>query len=206
MSMLDGIDKLILTSGIRIGTDVKNKHMERFIARSNEGVYLLDMSKTVERLDVASSFIVRALPNVAVCTSKEQATVAVKKFCELTGCRAIIGRFMPGTFTNPYLSTYIEPQVVLVSDPQTDMQAIVEATNAGIPVIAMVNTDNSLSNVDIAIPTNNRGRRAVAATYWLLALYVLMKRELVKERTHDTFIYNGNIYRIDDFEAKIVEQ
>jgi Ribosomal protein S2 len=203
MSILDNIEKLILTAGIRIGTDVKTKHMERFIAKASEGVYILDMNKTLERIDAAASFIARALPRVAVCTSKEQASIAVKKFCELTGAVPIVGRFMPGTFTNPFLSTYIEPEVVLVSDPQTDIQAIVEATNAGIPVIALVNTDNSLTKVDLAIPSNNRGRRAIATIYWLLALHILNKKGLVQDKQLDYFTYNGNVYKIDDFEAKI---
>ncbi len=202
---IDNVEKLILTTGIRIGTNVKNKHMERFIAKSNEGVYMLDMSKTLERIDVAASFIARTLPKVAVCTSKEQASVAVNKFCELTGATPIVGRFMPGTFTNPFLSTYIEPEVVLVSDPQTDTQAIVEATNAGIPVIALANTDSPLSNIDLAIPSNNRGRRAIATIYWLLVLHILSKKGLIQEKQVDYFKCNGNIYKIDDFESKMEE-
>jgi len=203
--MIKNIDKLILSAGIRIGTSVKTKYMERFIARASEGVYMFDMNKTLEHIDAAASMISRSLPNVVVCSSKDNAKVAVLKFCELTGATPIIGRFMPGTLTNPFLSTYREPDVVLVSDPQADLQAVVEATNAGVPVIAIANTDNFASNVDLIIPANNRGRRAIAAVYWLLTLEVLKRKESVEQGQFDTFIYKGNAYKVDDFETKLEE-
>ena len=47
----------------------------------------------------------------------------------------MLRRFMPGTLTNPSLPYFIEPQLIIISDPEVDGQAIIEATNAGIPVI-----------------------------------------------------------------------
>ena len=76
---------------------------------------------------------------------------------------------MPGTLTNPSLPYYIEPKLVLISDPQVDEQAVIEATNAGIPIIGISNTDNMLhQKLDVVIPANNRGRKALATVYWLL--------------------------------------
>ena len=62
------------------------------------------------------------------------AEIPIEKFCEMTGSKQLLGRFMPGTLTNPSLPYYIEPKIVLISDPEVDEQALVEATNAGIPV------------------------------------------------------------------------
>ena len=45
---------------------------------------------------------------------------------------------MPGTFTNPSLPNYMEPEIVVVTDPQADQQAVLEATRAGVPVVAIV--------------------------------------------------------------------
>ncbi len=88
---------------------------------------------------------------------------------------------MPGTLTNPSLPYYIEPKLVLISDPQVDEQAIIEATNAGIPIIGIANTDNITSNLDVIIPANNRGRKALATVYWLLVRQVLIERGELKE-------------------------
>jgi small subunit ribosomal protein S2 len=111
----------------------------------------------------------------------------------------MLGRFMPGTLTNPLLPYYIEPQLMLISDPQTDEQAILEATNAGIPVIGISNTDNITSKIDLIIPANNRGRKSLAAIYWLLAREILLQKGQLKAN-------ESMKYEIDDFETKITEE
>jgi len=164
----DNLEKMILSTGIRVGTPVKTKFMSPFIVRANpEGLYILDISKTLTRIDVAAKFIGRAdISKIIVTSAREYGKTPVQKFCESTGASGIIGRFMPGTFTNPSLASYMEPQVVIVTDPQADQQAVLEATRAGVPVVAIANSDNVTSNVDLVIPANNRGRKALATVYW----------------------------------------
>jgi len=114
----------------------------------------------------------------------------------VVGATPVIGRFVPGTFTNPLYPGHIEADVVLVVDPRADAQAVSEASKIGIPVVALVSTDNSLANIDLAIPANNKGRRALAAVFWLLARQVLRERGDIPP--------DGDIpYRIEDFETPI---
>ncbi len=212
MSETEGEDfeKMLLSTGIRVGTPVKTKYMAPFIVKANpEGLYILDMDKALQRIDVAAAFISRTpLPKVAVCSAREYGKTPVEKFCELTGALPILGRFMPGTFTNPLLPAYIEPELILVTDPQADEQAVVESTRAGLPVIAIANSDNFTSRVDLVIPANNRGRRALATVYWLLAKAVLIKTDRMKpeDQQIDKFIFDSKEYKIDDFETKLVEE
>ena len=167
-----------LEAGLRIGTHVKDKYMEQFIyGVRSDGLYLLDVRKTDERIRVAAKFIARYEPESVVAVSARQyGQRPVLKFCELTRIVPIVGRFLPGTFTNPTLKTYLEPELVIVTDPRADAQAVREAAIMGIPVIAMCNTDSSCSYVDLVIPANNKGRRALALIYWLLARQVLRER------------------------------
>ena len=190
----DNLEKMILATGIRVGTPVKTKFMTPFIVRANpEGLYILDISKTLSRIDVAAKFISRAdIARVAITSAREYGKTPVQKFCELTGAMSILGRFMPGTFTNPSLPDYMEPEVVVVTDPQADQQAVIEATRAGVPVIAISNSDNVTSKVDLVIPANNRGRKALATVYWLLAREVLKKQGKIKSDS-------GMPVSIDDF-------
>ena len=200
-SEIASIKTKILSTGIRVGTAVKTKFMIPFITKASpEGLYLIDLDITVDRIQTAAKFISRVKSeDVIVCSGREYANTPIEKFCELTGTVKKLGRFMPGTLTNPSLPYYIEPKLVLISDPQVDEQAITEATNAGIPIIGIANTDNVTSKVDLIIPANNRGRKALATTYWLLAREILIQKGELKEGEQIK-------YEIDDFETKIIEE
>lgn len=198
---ISDIKKKVLSTGIRVGTTVKTKFMMPFITKASpEGLYLIDLDITLAKIKTASKFINRVnIQDVIVCSGREYANTPIEKFCELTGAVKKLGRFMPGTLTNPSLPYYIEPKLVLISDPQVDEQAITEATNAGIPVIGVSNTDNITSKIDLVIPANNRGRKALATVYWLLARDILINKGSLKED-------EPMKYEIDDFETKITEE
>jgi len=195
------IKKKILATGIRVGTQVKTKFMKSFITTASpEGLYMLDLDITLEKIKTAAKFINRiGTDNLIVCTGRRYAETPIEKFCEMLDSKKLLGRFMPGTLTNPSLPYYIEPKLVLISDPQVDEQAITEATNAGIPVIGIANTDNITSKLDVIIPANNRGRKALATVYWLLVRQILIEREELKENEPMKL-------EIDDFETKITEE
>jgi small subunit ribosomal protein S2 len=195
------IKKKVLATGIRVGTQVKTKFMKSFITTASpEGLYMLDLDITLERIKTAAKFINRVgTDNLIVCTGRRYAETPIEKFCEMLGSKKLLGRFMPGTLTNPSLPYYIEPKLVFISDPQVDEQAITEATNAGIPVIGIANTDNITSKLDVIIPANNRGRKALATVYWLLVRQILIERGELKED-------EPMKYEIDDFETKITEE
>jgi small subunit ribosomal protein S2 len=197
----ENLEKMILSTGIRVGTPVKTKYMTPFIVRANpEGLYILDISKTLSRIDVAAKFVGRStISKVAVTSAREYGKTPVEKFCELTGAAHMLGRFMPGTFTNPSLPKYMEPEIVIVTDPQADQQAVIEATRAGVAVVAISNSDNVTSKVDLVIPANNRGRKALATVYWLLAREVLKKQGAIK-------LDSDMKMPIDEFETKLVEE
>ncbi len=195
------IKKKILTTGIRVGTQVKTKFMKSFITKASpEGLYMLDLDITLEKIKTAAKFINRlGTDKLIVCSGRQYAETPIEKFCEMLDSKKLLGRFMPGTLTNPSLPYYIEPKLVFISDPQVDEQAIIEATNAGIPVIGIANTDNITSNLDVIIPANNRGRKALATVYWLLVRQILIERGELKED-------ESMKYEIDDFETKITEE
>ncbi|MEM4391323.1 MAG: 30S ribosomal protein S2, partial [Candidatus Nitrosotenuis sp.] len=116
------IKKKILSTGIRVGTTVKTTFMQPFITKASpEGLYMIDLDKTLARIKTAAKFVNRIEPNlVLVCSGREYASTPIERFCEMTGSRKMLGRFMPGTLTNPSLPYYTEPRLVIISDPQVD--------------------------------------------------------------------------------------
>ncbi len=194
-------EKALLATGIRIGTPVRTKTMEQFTARPRpDGLHMIDYAKTLHRIDVAGKLIAFiGTRNTVVYTSREHGAVAIEKFCELTGAMPQIGRFMPGTFTNPLYPGHLDAELVVVADPTSDAQAIVEAGKLGVPVIAICDTDNVTDDIDLVIPGNNRGRKSIAAIFWLLARATL---------THANVLAPDQPmkYAIEDFETKVEEE
>ena len=179
-----------LGAGVHIGTQQKTTDMDRFIHRvRDDGLYVLDVSQTDSRIRTAADFLENYDPEqILVTSSRQYGRFPAEKFADAIGARARTGRFIPGTLTNPDYAGYIEPDVLVVTDPIGDAQAVKEAITVGIPVIAMCDSNNQVSNVDLVVPTNNKGRRALSVVYWLLANETLDRRNA------------GTLYELEDFE------
>jgi len=191
----------LLSAGIHIGTRMRTKDMEQFIYRVRaDGLFVLDVKKTDERIRVAAKFLARFEPSKIVAVAgRLYGQSPVEKFCEVVGATPIVGRFIPGMLSNPLYPNRLEPSVIILSDPKADVQAVKEAASIGIPVVALCSTDNDFSFVDLVIPTNNKGRRALAVIYWLLARQTLRERGEIPP--------DGDLSQtIEDFEIKLTRE
>ncbi len=187
-----------LESGIHIATKVKTPGMKKFVYKVREdGLYLLDLKTIDERIKVAGQMLARYDPkDIVVTASRIYAVAAAQKFAEIIHSNFIKGRVTPGIFTNPYSENFMEPQILFASDTRNEKQAIREASETGIPIIALCDTDNLTRDVDLIIPSNNRGRKSLAFAYFLLAREYLKNKGIIN--SDEEFNYN-----ISDFELKL---
>jgi len=190
-----------LSAGVNIGMRRKVKDMEPYIFRVKKNkLSIIDLEQTDEKIAEAGEFLSQFEPDdVLVVSRKESGQRPIVTFSELTGARTIYGRFMPGTLTNPEMKSFIEPEVVVVTDPSEDQQAVREARQANIPVVAICDTANTLGDIDVVIPANNKGTRSLAVIYYLLTREYLKHRGVLEN--DEEFAYD-----IDDFEAEDVDE
>jgi small subunit ribosomal protein S2 len=188
-----------LTSGVHIGTQQKSADMKDFIYKvRQDGLYVLVVKKTDERIRAAAAFLSRYDPRrVLVVSARQYGQKPAREFSKAIGAPAFAGRFVPGTLTYPANTNFMEAEVLVVTDPSADKQALNEALNLGIPIVALCDANNETRNVDLVIPTNNKGRRALACIYWLLSREVLVARGDLKDPADFGM-------EIEDFEAKLV--
>ena len=182
-----------LSSGVHIGTQQKSADMKKFLFKvRSDGLYMLDFKQTDTRIRTAAKFMARFEPEeILVVSARQYGQKPVRTFCKKIGAKYFAGRFVPGTMTNPNMGDYVEPRMLLVTDPAADQQAVREAITTGIPIVGMCDANNETKYMDIIIPANNKGRRALATVYWLLT------REYLKNR--------GTIKSDDDFDMEIEE-
>ena len=168
-------EDVYLTSGVHIGTQQKSADMKEFIFKvRSDGLYVLDVKKTDERLRIAAKFLSRFDPQrILIVSARQYGQKPAKIFAKAIGAMVVAGRFVPGSLTNPILPKFVEPEVLFVTDPAADEQALKEALNVGIPIVGVCDANNETKYVDLVIPSNNKGRRALATIYWLLTREVL---------------------------------
>lgn len=167
-----------LAFGVHIGTQKRRKDMEEFVYKiRSDGLAVMNIQKVDERLQVAGKFLAKYKPEgIMVIAARDYAQSVARKFAETIGARAVAGRFMPGTLTNPESPDFTEADIVIVADPLVDRQAVTEAKALGIPVVAFCDTNNTRENVDLLIPGNNKGKKSLGMLYWALATYLLRER------------------------------
>ena len=191
-------EEIYMTSGAHIGTRQKTSDIKDFIYKvRNDGLYIIDVKKTDERIKTAAKFLAKYDPStVLVVSVRQYGQKPISMLSEHTGIQLLDGRFRPGTLTNPSAKGFLEPELVIVTDPLADVQALHEAKNIGIPVVGLCDTNNETKYLDLVIPTNNKGRRALALVYWLLTRAILKEQGKIKS-------YDDFKPVVEDFEAEI---
>jgi len=188
-----------LKSGVHIGTKMKTGEMRRYIFKKrNDGLMVFNIETIDKRIRMISKMLAKYHgKDVAVVARRLYGHKPARKMATMIGAREFIGRFIPGTFTNPQARIFFEPKIIFVTDPIADSQALKEATEIGIPVIAIAGSDSPLKNIDLIIPANNKGRKSLALLYYLITRETLIER---KEISKETFTIGVN-----EFEQEIDE-
>ncbi len=171
-----------LKSGIHIGTKFKTKYMANFIYKTRpDGLSVLNLTKIDERIKCTIHMLSQYDPkDIIIVSRRENGWKALKKLSELTGIRVITGRYPPGILTNPQLTTFTEPKIIMVCDPWTDKNAVDDANRIGIPIIALCDTNNQSNKIDLVVPCNNKGKKSVGIVFYLVTREYMRNKAMLR--------------------------
>jgi small subunit ribosomal protein S2 len=183
-----------LKAGLHIGTKFRTKFMEKFIYKvRSDGLTVLNVQAIDERIKVAAEFIAKYSPDDIVLVGKrENSWRAIKLFAKVTGATAYAGRYHPGILTNPNLEDFREAKLVISADPWPDKDAIRDAAKVGTVTVALCDTNNDTTYIDLAIPCNNKGKKSLGLVFWILAReYMKIRHPEAPEMQYDLDYFTG---------------
>lgn len=165
-----------LSAGVHIGMTSRTADMKRFIYKIRpNGLAVLNVGLLDQHIGAAAEMLA-PMKNILIVSRKDSGQEAAVKFAEVVGGKAIVGRFMPGSLTNPSSDEFFEPEVMISTDPMSDKQAMKEAISMRIPIIGLADTFNETSYIDLVLPCNNKGKKSVSFVLWLVAKLIMEKR------------------------------
>jgi len=93
----------MLAANAHLGTENCSNLMDPYMySRNKEGIHIINISKTWEKLMVAAR-IIASIPNprdILILSNREYAQRAVLKFATYTKANYLGGKWTPGTLTN----------------------------------------------------------------------------------------------------------
>ena len=181
--------KQLLEAGVHFGHQTRrwNPKMSAYIYTERNGIYIIDLQKTVKKLEEAYNFV-RDLSaggqTLLFVGTKKQAQEAIKEEATRCGGYYVNARWLGGMLTNfktmrgrvdrlnqlkkmqeKYLGGVTEmqrlPGALFVVDPRKERNAINEARKLHIPIVAIVDTNCDPDEIDYVIPGNDDAIRAI---------------------------------------------
>ena len=181
--------KQLLEAGVHFGHQTRrwNPKMAPYIFTERNGIYIIDLQKTVKKLEEAYMFIRDISANgeeVLFVGTKKQAGDSIKEedgTFDLLPKKEVVKlkleiekleKFMGGIKNMKKL-----PGALFVVDPRKEKIAVAEAKKLGIPVVAIVDTNCDPDDVDYVIPGNDDAIRAVKLIAGCMANAIIEGRQ-----------------------------
>ena len=185
--------KQLLEAGVHFGHQTRrwNPKMAEYIYTERNGIYIIDLQKSVGMVDTAYNAvkdIVANGGNILFVGTKKQAQDSIKTEAERCGMYYVNERWLGGMLTNfKTIQTRIKkeviglkkewekleknlggikemkkiPDAIFVVDPKKERICIQEAHTLGIPLIGIADTNCDPEELDYVIPGNDDAIRAV---------------------------------------------
>jgi small subunit ribosomal protein S2 len=182
-----------LKASIHLGTRVITPDMKSFVyKRRNDGLAVFNTLILDEKIKEAAEYLAQFAPeDIVVVCKREAGWSAVKLFAETLGIKSFTKKYPTGILTNPNLETFIEKEIVFICDPWLDKNALTDALNVGLPILAICDTNNYTKGITKILPGNNKSPKSFGIIFYLMTKIYAEKRNLdVKIPAISEFVEN----------------
>lgn len=193
-----------IKAAVHLGTKAIMPNMRQYVYRRKaDGVAVLNTKKIDEKIAIASNFLAQYAPeDIVLCCKRDAGSKALKAFGETTGVKAF-ARYPAGMITNPKLEIFFEPKVMFIVDPWLDKNPLHDAVQIHIPVVALCDTNNMTTNIDVVVPCNNKAAKSIGLVLYIIAKLYLEKRGIKKKPSPQDFY---ELEEIEQPEKEIVKE
>ena len=167
--------KQLLEAGVHFGHQTRrwNPKMAPYIYTERNGIYIIDLQKSVGKVDEAYdaiSDIAAQGGTILFVGTKKQAQDAIKTEAERCGMYYVNERWLGGMLTNfRTIESRIGgikdmkriPDAIFIVDPKKERICVQEAQSLGITLIGIADTNCDPDELDYVIPGNDDAIRAV---------------------------------------------
>jgi len=169
-----------LKSSIHLGTRAITPDMKPYVyKRRADSLAVFNTVLLDDKIREGADFLSQHAPEdiILVC-KRESGHKAAELFSEVTGIKTFTRQYPAGILTNPNLENFLEADLLVICDPWTDKNALIDATKIKIPILGICDTNNYTKNITQVIPGNNKSAKSLGMIFYLLAKIYIEKRKL----------------------------
>ncbi|MCW1291934.1 MAG: 30S ribosomal protein S2 [Candidatus Rehaiarchaeum fermentans] len=169
--------------GVRIGAPTRNAFLKEFVFNRVAGKFTIFNLKSIsERIRLASNLITQyERKEIFLFCARDQAYYGVYNFSKFLKINVALGTYPAGLMTNYNNKSYLEPKLVIVTNPGMSKNVLRDAFKINSTVIGIVNSDERIEYLDLIIPGNNKSGRSISSILYWIAYYVSRNKQEEKE-------------------------
>ncbi len=169
-----------LKSSLHLGTRVITPDMRKFVyKRRADGLAVFNTNLIDDKMREAGDYLAQFAPeDIVVVCKREAGWKAARLFGNLFGIKTFTKKYPAGSLTNPNLDEFFEAELVVICDPWLDKNAMKDANDVKIKVMAICDTNNFTDKIDFFAIGNNKSAKSLGMFFYLLAKQYAEKRKL----------------------------
>ncbi len=169
-----------LKASIHLGTRVITPDMRKYVYRRRaDGLAVFNTSLLDDEVRKSAEYLAKFAPQdmIVVC-KREAGWKAAELFAKTFGIKFFTKKYPSGVLTNTILENFFETELVFITDPWLDKNALKDANRIKIPVMSICDTNNFTAGINQILPGNNKSWKSLGMIFYLLTKLYAENRKI----------------------------